>query len=304
MKSFCRTSEPGFILVTVLLVSALFLSASVAYAVFARQEMRRVANEEFALSSRVLAYITCREAGGWIASDKTESDSRLEYIYSGVPIELGYGDYKAFVAITPQDDKIPINGMMLPDGTTMKNEYAYPWSLAWSNLGFDKPPPVLDFIDSNRDARPGGREDDYFPNRPLSDLSELLRLPEIDRARLYSGVSADIAIDALFTVYGDEGLNINMAAIPVLRILDPGIGPDVAEAVAAFRLQNAIQSASDLERIAGFSSTVATRLKNVINYKSNFFLVRLKVERGTFSRNFEAMLRRAEDGFEIVKWEE
>jgi len=288
----------------VLLISALFLSAAVAYAMFARQEMRRVASEEFAQSSRALAAIVCREAGGWIAADTGESDSRHEFIYSGRPIEMDYGDYKAYVTITPLDDKIPINGILLPDGTTIKNEYAYSWNLIWANLGFESIPPVLDFLDPNLEARSGSREDEDFPNKALSDISELLRLPEIDRAKLYSGVSGDVAIDSYFTVYGDEWININMAPVALIGILDPGIGPDVADAVAAFRIENEIRNASDLEKIAGFSSTVVTRLKNVINYKSNYFLAVLRVERGTFARNFEVTLRRNGDGFKIVKWGE
>ena len=109
MRNSCRTSEPGFILVTVLLISTLFLSAAVAYAMFARQEMRRVASEEFAESSRTLAVMACREAGGWIASDAGESDSRHKPLYSGNPIKLNYGDYTVYAVITPRDDKIPIN---------------------------------------------------------------------------------------------------------------------------------------------------------------------------------------------------
>jgi type II secretory pathway component PulK len=304
MRNFYRTSERGFILVTVLLISTLFLSAAVAYAVFARQEMRRVASDEFAVLSRALAVIVCREAGMWIAADKGESDSRRETLYSGEPAGMDYGDYGVNVLITPLDDKIPINSLLLPDGTTIKNEYAYAWNLAWANLGFERVPPVLDFLDSNREIRQGSREDDYFPNRPIGDLSELTRLPEIGREKLYAGISEDVAIESYFTVYGGEGININVAPIRVIMTLDPGIGPDVAEAIVAFRLESDIKDASDLGKIAGFSSTVATRLKNVINYKSNYFLVVLQIDRGTFSRNFEAILRRSGDGFEIVKWRE
>ena len=186
----------------------------------------------------------------------------------------------------------------------MKNEYLYAWNLAWSNLGYRTPPPVIDFISPSKEPRPDGHEEDYYPKKPLSDLSELMRLPEIDRGNLYAGVSADLAIDSYFTVYGKDGININMATLVVIRILDPGIGSDVADAIAAYRLENAIQSEGDLTNIAGFSSSVATRLKNVINYTSNFFLLELLVERGTSARVFEAIILKDGETTEIVNWRE
>jgi hypothetical protein len=290
--------------VTVLLISALFLSAAVSYALFARQEMRRASSDEFASISRGLAVMVCREVAGLIASDNGDSDSKHERLYSGEPIGMNYGDFIVSVTITPLDDKIPINGLFLPDGVTMKNEYVYPWDQIRGALGVKNASVILDFLDSDRDARPGSREDDTYANRPISDLSELLWLPEVTRGTLYSGVSADVAMDGFFTVYGESGVNINMAPVAVIAALDPGIGFDVAEEIAALRLGGAIKNAEDLERAAGFSSTAITRLKNVINYKSEFFSVNFRIERQTAARNFETVVKRSGDGCEIISWRE
>jgi type II secretory pathway component PulK len=303
MRKSSQTTKEGFIIITVLMISALFLSTAVAYAMFARLEMRRVASEEFAGASRAVAIIASRDARDWVAQ-KTDSDSRHDVLYSGFPIKLNYDDYSVYVTLTPLDDKIPINNLLLPDGITMKNEYLYAWNMAWNSLGFRIPPPVLDFISPVTEARPGGRKEDYFPNKPLSDLSELMRLPEINRGDLYAGVSADLAIDSYFTIYGKDGININMAPSAVIRILDPGIGPDVADAIVAYRFENAIRGEGDLANIAGFSSSVATRLRNVINYTSNFFLLELRVERGTSTRVFEAIILKNGEKTEIVNWRE
>jgi type II secretory pathway component PulK len=121
---------------------------------------------------------------------------------------------------------------------------------------------------------------------------------------LYAGVSSDVAMDSFFTVYGDAGININMAPVPVIAALDPGTGSDVAEAVAAFRLRGEIKNAEDLENVVGFSSTAITRLKNVLNYKSEFFLVNFRIERHTTARNFEIIVRRGGSGCEIISWRE
>jgi type II secretory pathway component PulK len=304
MRNCCRASRKGFILVTVLLISTLFLSAAVSYAWFARQEMRRVSYDEFAAVSRGLAIMACGEVSEWIAADGGECDSKHERLYSGEPLEMNYGEFDVSVTITPLDDKIPVNGLFLPDGVTMKNEYVYPWNQIMGALGVDGAPAVLDFLDGDSDARPGSREESYFANRQISDLSELLWLPEITRSMLHTGVGSGAGIDSFFTVYGNAGININMAPVHVMAVLDPGIGPDVAEAAAAYRLSNEIKGPEDLENIVGFSSTAITRLKNVINYKSEFFSVRLTAKRSSDARNFEAVLRRGEGGCEIVNWRE
>ncbi|MDR3280343.1 MAG: general secretion pathway protein GspK [Synergistaceae bacterium] len=304
MRTYCQTSR-GFILVVVLLVSTLFLSAAVSFAWFARQEMRRVSSDEFATTSRGLAVMAAKEASGWIAEDSEEYDSRHRPLYSGtMPIRMDYGDFLVSLSISPLDDKIPINGMFLPDGATLKNEYAYPWARAWGNIDPELAPLVLDFMDQDRDIRPGSREDDSFPNRSISDLGELLWMPDMTRLEIYGSSSSELAADRYFTVYGAAGININMAPPEVLAILDPGIGDDVIERLVEFRNQNNIKNADDLSKIAGFSSTSVTRLKNVINYKSEFYLVSINVAKTGEERNFEAVLRRKGDGCAVVNWRE
>jgi len=304
MRTYCRASR-GFILVTVLLVSTIFLSVAVSYAWFARQEMRRVSGEEFAVISRGLAIMASREAASWITGDEAEYDSRRRPLYSGaIPFKLDYGDYQVTISITPLDDKIPINGLFLPDGVTLKNEYAYPWGMAWSFIGPEFAPLVLDFLDSDRSIRPGSREDVSFPNRPISDLGELLWLPELTRDKIYASGDTEIAADRYFTVYGASGININMAPLEVLSILDPGIGEDMAMRLAEFRNQNDIKNQDDLAKINGFSSTAVTRLKNVIHYKSEYFRVSMAVAGKSRERSFETVLRRSGDSCVLINWRE
>jgi type II secretory pathway component PulK len=306
MRNNCRSSGKGFILVTVLLISTLFLTSAVSYAWFARQEMRRVAGEKSAATARSLAISVLREASSWIASDENEYDSRHEMLYSGiVPITLDYGEYSVSVTIIPQDDKLPINGLFLPDGVTIKNEFAYPWAMIWNVLEKEAAAPVaLDFLDGDRAIRPGGREEDYFPNRPIGDLSELLWLPEMTPSALYSGDGSVPPADRYFTVYGDSWINVNMAPVEILAVLDPGIDGNTALAIEAFRKENDIRGEADIVKIQGFSSTAATRLKNVINYKSNYFLVRLDVSSPFGRRAFEAALKRGDGGCVVINWRE
>jgi hypothetical protein len=297
----------GFILITVLLISTLFLGATVAYAVFAKREMKRASDEEFALVSRGAAMMAFREASNLIASDTGESDSVLEPLYSGGALNMGFGDFSAAVTITPLGGKIPLRDIFLPDGTTLKNEYQYAWGQIWGRVGTDASkiaPIALDFMDTDKSARPGSREGGNFPNRPVSDLGELLWIPEITRGLLYAGVSSDAALDVYFTALDAKGVNINIAPMEVLTALDPSIRSDVAESIIAYRASNEIKNESDLRNVAGLSSTVAARLKNVLHYKSELFMVRIEVSRGTSSRAFEAITKRGGGGSAMVCWRE
>jgi hypothetical protein len=282
------------------------LGSATSYAWFARQEMRRVSDEEFAMVSRGLAMIACQEAAEWIAGDKNEYDSRHELFYSpNFPLEMFYGEWLVSIKIDPQDDRISINDIFLPDGITMKNEYTYAWQQIWRMVANDEIAVLLqDYLDKDTTPRPGGREDTYFPNRKISDFSELLRLPEIKPAILYSRSSAEMKVDSFFTIYGDDKININLVPKEVLAILDPDIGSDAAESIAEYRIENDIKNARDLVKIPGFPQTAGTRLNSVIGYKSNYFLVRMNVQLDSRERNFHVMLKRGEGKCQIVYWRE
>jgi type II secretory pathway component PulK len=217
---------------------------------------------------------------------------------------LDFSDFTAQVTIEPLDGKIPIHGLLLPDGVTVKNEYAYPLARAIESLDMESLAPViLDFIDADNIARAGGRESDDFPNRNLSDLSELLRLPEITGGVLYSNGEGP-AFDDFFTVFGDSGININTAPGWVIAILDPGIDADTAERIVESRAENAITGPDDLVKIPGITNTLITRLKNVINYKSIYFRVHIEVSGRNGGRNFEITVKREQDGISVINWRE
>ncbi|MDR1579382.1 MAG: general secretion pathway protein GspK [Synergistaceae bacterium] len=304
MRKCCRASERGFILVAVLLVSTLFLGTALSFALFARNEAARASAEEFAAVTRGIAMAALGEVREAIALDDGPSDSRVERIYSGIPVELYFSDYTARITIDPLDGHIPINGLLLPDGVTIKNEYSYPWARALEALNMGHLASViLDFIDADTLIRAGGRESDDFPNRRLSGLSELLRLPEITDGVLHSN-GTDPAFEDFFTAHGDSGININMAPIWVIAILDPGIDADTAERIVESRAEGALTGPDDLAKIPGISKTLITRLKNVINYKSVYFRVRIEVIGRNGERNFEVTVKREQGGCSVINWRE
>lgn len=307
MRAGCQNSKKGFILVTVLFIITLLLSSATAFTWFARQEIRRVSDEEFALQSRNVAIIAVQNVSDWIVNDKNDYDSALELIYSPkFPLMLPFGDWNVLINIVPQNNLIPINGLFLPDGVTIKQEYEYAWREVWNKLGKSElAPVVLDFLDNDTIARAGGREDESFLNRPISDLSELLILPEIDKDLLYGKKPSDIAIDKYFTVLGSDTININLAPKAVLSLLDAELEGERADSIVTYRSESSIKNAKDLVKIPGFPKALSTRLGNIIGYKSDFFSVNLTVQSTNKERNFAIIMKRAGgDKCEIISWKE
>jgi type II secretory pathway component PulK len=305
MSVGCRSSR-GFILVVVMFMSVLILSAATSLAWFARLEMRRVSDEEFAMVSRSLVDVVRLKVAGWIAGDSNEYDSSLEPLYSGeFPLSLSFNDWDVTIKITPLDSKFPINGIFLPDGMTLRGEFEYPWSRIWERLdAVLLSPVVLDFLDKDNLPRPGGREEDFFLNRKISDMSELLNLPEITPGLLYRDVSERTAIDEFFTIYADDKININLATEQVLGVLDSQIDPGTINSILTFRATENIKDSKDLVRIPGFPVSATARLNNVIGYKSSYFAIDMKVEHANSERDFKIFLKRTGNTCQIINWRE
>ncbi len=306
-RGFRTPKKNGFILVTVLFISTILLSAATTFAWFARQEMRRASQEEFALVSRSLASVACQIVGGWIGADGNSYDSEFELLYMpDYPFLLFFGDWEVTAKITPQNRLVPINGLFLPDGVTMKTEFEYTWQEFWKRMENDRLSLLLlDFLDGDTEARPGSVEDEHYVNRKISHLSELLRLEKMEREMLYAQPNSDrMTIDRFFTVYGDGPINVNLATREVLAALDPEIGPDVAEAISVYRSENKIEGEKDLVKIPGFPMAAHARLSNVLAYKSDFFLLDMKVTHVNRERNFSVMLRRSGRTCQILSWGE
>lgn len=307
-KASCPNSKGGFVLVTVLLIVTLLLSAAASFTWFARQEVRRVSAEEFALRARSLAVVASKTVCGWIADDDNEYDSARELLYAPqIPKILGFGTWSVSVKIVPQDHLIPINSIFLPDGVTVRKEYEYAWKRVWELLGRnDTADLILDFLDRDTIAKAGSREEEYFVNRPISDLSELLRLPEVDAKLLYGSDESPPALDKFFTVYGGPGINVNLAPKIILSILDPELDESKVDALIAHRQGEDLKSFADLLKSPGFPSGIRARLESVLAYKSTFFLVEMKVQNGEGRERSFTMIVTRGDGKQgkIVSWRE
>ena len=310
MKSGSRRAmrnNRGFILVSVLLSVTLLLTSATAFAWFAKNEMKRAETERLILQARSAAEIGCSVVARLIAEDKDGYDGLTERLYMpGGTTKFEIGEYKITVSVAPLDDKIPVAGLFLPDGVTLRSEYEEGWGRVWDYLGRQELGTlVLDFMDSDEKQKLGGSERTGSINRPVSDLTELKRLPEISDGLLYGTKGIPGGLSRYLTVYGKEKININVANPEVIAILDKRIDVQQARTLAASRLVKPIRSLADLRKVPGFPDAAVTRLSNVIGFESSYFRVNMSVEApGGQRRNYRIILQRSGSSCKIARWEE
>ena len=306
----------GFILVSVMIASATLLTAATAFAWFARTEARAEAARERIYRFRNAAQIAVNIMSRRIAEDRNGYDGPTESLYDPYEhVKLEIGDYTAEVQVRPLNDKIPISGLLLPDGVTPRSEYETAWEnvweeyeTAWENVWEALELPrlaweVVDFIDADTDQRLGGAERDTNINRMISDLSELRAMPEITDGVLWGTDEIPGGLAQYVTVIGGEKINVNVAAPEVLAVLDDALTPSHARSIAAYRLVNPIKDMEGLRNVPGFPASLTTKLANIIGFESTHFLLSVKVSDGAGNvRNYRVVVERGGSG--AYSWEE
>lgn len=295
----------GFILVSVMIASATLLTAATAFAWFARTEARAEAARERIYRFRNAAQIAVNIMSRRIAEDRNGYDGPTESLYDPYEhVRLEIGDYTAEVQIRPLNDKIPISGLLLPDGVTPRSEYETAWENVWEALELPRLAwEVVDFIDADTDQRLGGAERDTNINRMISDLSELRAMPEITDGVLWGTDEIPGGLARYVTVVGGEKINVNVAAPEVLAVLDDALTPSHARSIAAYRLVNPIKDMEGLRNVPGFPASLTTKLANIIGFESTHFLLSVKVSDGAGNvRNYRVVVERGGSG--AYSWEE
>ena len=295
----------GFILISVMIASATLLTAATAFAWFTRTEARAEAARERIYRFRSVAEIAVNIMSRRIAQDSNGYDGPTEQLYDPYEhVKLEVGDYTAEVQIRPLNDKIPISGLLLPDGVTPRSEYETAWENVWEALELPRLAwEVVDFIDADTDQRLGGAERETNINRMISDLSELRAMPEITDGVLWGTEEIPGGLAQYVTVIGGEKINVNVAAPEVLAVLDDALTPSHARSIAAYRLVNPIKDMEGLRNVPGFPASLTTKLANIIGFESTHFRLSVKVSDGAGNvRNYRVVVERGGTG--AYSWEE
>lgn len=168
---------------------------------------------------------------------------------------------------------------------------------------------VSDFIDSDRNPRLQGAESDVYlalpfpyrpPNRPLASVSEL---------RAVQGITPELytRIAPFLTVWPEEGAKINILTAPpaVLSALggDDAVGPLSAQQVARIvelRGEGMITDIDSFLSDALFANTETAQLRDMIDVKSDWFLLDARVEIADRERRLYSVMHRQGRAVSIV----
>ena len=301
-RSLCR--EKGFVMVTVLILCSVLISCASAFTWFVRTQARSVAGGRRAVEVRSMAEALTKAVMEAVSMIGEHSDYDSPYQKWYQPMILPFGSDEGSLGIwaaqvTPLDDKIPLRSMFLPDGNTLRREMSDVWEKMWENLGHrELEQVVLDLMDKNNKPRVGSMEHDWYINRPIYDMSELLILSTDITPALLN------AIEEYCTVYSDGKINLNVAPVHVMELL-PGLDVGgLAQSVAEYRTENAIESLRDIQKIPGASARTSTQLTNIAAFKSRYFSIKIDCMNSETENvtSYSAVFDRTTK--QIVRWEE
>jgi len=300
-----KKKRKGFILVSILLVMTLLVAGATGYAWFARNQLKILSSEKFALQSRGIAYAAVLQIAKGLQYDDNDFDSYTEPWFQKqfIPIpDLGM----VIIDIAPLDDKIPLNELFLPDGATLRAEMDHTWKELWNLYGNSRAGTIiLDFIDKDKRPRLGGLELDLYPNRDLADISELRILGEHLEGVLPAPPMVP-RLEDLVTIWCSGKINLNVAPYSVLLMID-GINENAAQEIIEFRQGSPLESMEDLERSStSFENSAVPRIVNLVGFKSSYFRVSVQVRSlmDQSVNNYSAILLKESSSCRIVKWEE
>lgn len=309
-KYFRSRGNKGFILVSVLISAGLLLTLATGLAWYAKTELARTSSFKFAFKTRSVAETVLASVKTAILADVNQYDSFSEQLYSpSSPITSEIGEYRAEIFIEPLSGQIPLKGLFLPDGTTVKEEYRDAWERMWETLEIPETAPrAADFMDSDVKQRLGGAEAETDINRIPLDVSELLALDGIDIKLLWGHSGENGTFKGLadyITVYGGEKLNINTAPAEVIVLLDSRIDRAAADSLVYYRGTAPIEKIEDLRSVPGFPAGAVAKISNAIGFKSDYFKVTISVygKNGNV-RNFRITVKKDGKTARTVRWEE
>lgn len=301
----CRRSKSGFVLVSVLMLGVLLISCATVFSWFVRMQVRGVFRELDGLSRRTMAGVLANSLMLLLteAGKNMNSDSPIHRIYK--PFILNVPDMGIWVIqVTPLDDKIPMRNLFLPDGNTLRREFSEVWRGMWDKLKHRELEMLtLDFMDKNIRPRVGSREEKYYVNRGLYDISELLILSNDINADIIYGSGGEMGLSDYCTVYSDGRINLNVAPLHVMELL-PGLEMGgFAQSIEEYRKENALEKIQDLQKIPGLSARTSTRLMNLVSFKSRYFNIKLEyMNDNEETASYTIIFDRT--GKKIVRWDE
>jgi general secretion pathway protein K len=294
---YARHHEHGLALVTVILivsvVSAIAVFMSLNQQIWYRQSsniLERAQGENAYRSALAMATIVLERD----ASENNKDD--LKEIWANqvvaLPIESGH----VSVAIEDAQGRFNLNNLLKNGQPNAEDIGIFRRLLSNQGISESLVEPLVDWMDVDSQARPGGAEDvDYLAsetpyraaNQPISDIDEL---------RLIKGFTPEITdkLSGLVSALpAATAINVNTAPPAVLAALFTNMPLPDAEALAKTLSERPLTKASDIQALAGNDHKLG---KVAIDTRSSYFLIHTQTRNGRYRNQIQTLVYRPESG--------
>jgi len=296
-----RKSE-GMALVLTLLVVALITAMVVEFAYGVYINTTALYNWETSQKLSLAAKSATRLAGKLI-SDQV---SQFSFTYPGV-LEMSQKipseDLDGMIGIRIEDENSKFNLNTLGGLSVIlgANKDQDPYNcfvrlLTALKLNTDIADRVSYWIDSSTEHRPLYGQV-ATKNGKLETIDELLLIPGID-------TDSYEKLLPYVTIYGNNSININGAAVPVLMSLSSSITQDIAGTLVAYRQSSPFESTTDILKVAGFDKIGQQFPLGYISVKGTSFHVIATASSGGISRIIESVFDVAGGARLVRYWKE
>jgi len=162
---------------------------------------------------------------------------------------------------------------------------------------------IIDWIDKNK-LSDGGQEiyKDYLAkNSYLDTPEELLLIKGFEYKILYGNKEKEIAgLKDFITTYSNGKVNINTASRLVLMALDKNIDGSTADRIIAHRKNKPFKKVEDLKNEGIIDIRTYYRIKDIIDIKSENFLVNYTIKIGDREYKIIMLIKREKKGIKKV----
>lgn len=301
-----KRGERGFVIVVVLLITAILVAVVVEFAYSVYLATARAGNFMHGQKASLLAGRGMEFAGAAI-EDLLKQNPNLTIEKDGLVFFETEGDMTITIRVVDELGKLSLRTVYEQNG--VRNDKIHDeYSRLLKNLDIEDGPALVgalaDWIDSDDEPRLYGAEAaDYRAayNKPYTPGNAYIE--SVDDLLMIKGYDPEIfgLISPLVSAYNNSGLvNINTATEEALMALSDDMTEGLARKIQGARAETPFRNTSDLMKVSGFE-VIGFDLQDKITVTSDTFRIYSKVTSGEIERQAEAVYR-IKSGF--VYWRE
>ncbi|HXI09975.1 MAG TPA: type II secretion system minor pseudopilin GspK [Thermodesulfobacteriota bacterium] len=291
-----RASERGFVLISVLLVTAVLVAVVAEFAYNVYLSTARAANFRDSQRAGILADKGVELAGAAI-EELLKAKPNLTIEQEGLVFVKTEEDMTVSVRIVDEAGKVSLRTVYEKNGVenaAVHGEY----SRLLKNLrvagakGLEDS--LADWIDSDGEPRAyGGEASDYYSTLPKPYAPANRYLESTDELLMVKDYTPEVftKISPLVSPYNAAGLiNLNTAPVEVLMTLSDEMTERLARRIIEFRRDSPFKTVADIMKVSGFEK-LGFELQDKTTVTSDTFRIYSRAASGEITREAEAVYR-------------